>query len=437
MTGLRSFLWSIPICISLLVLMVPAAGADIYYFEDFDDAVPDEYPPPLDTCWEDYYIPEPHDTPLCMSGRTLRSHDFMYNTIFGINLRACTAATLHYTYYEIVESGSVLRRATSPNPIDCNGMYVWNTVESHGGSLGQCHHAAIPLVPETVNYLQVYRMAGENPIWFDDWYLEADCPFLCRSQLAADFGSVMSYETVCDEFPDLFRECRGAGPFISGGGDCAGTADYVMLLGTGYPYSSVQTTCRDLTGLAAGSLSYSYTWNGPEYLSPAVEISTDGGDTWAYLTELHPETGGACEEACADLGPYLGEPNVRFRFTSMTTSTDYTATFDDIVLRRGLPCPAAGAFTLDLDLTHAAGTLTLAFTVGAPEPATWANYLVLTDPTVQVIPLWTVPLPVLEPPVYFPVSFPLAGLGWVGVYSGLYTAAGEEISVLEWADTGP
>ena len=93
-------------------------------------------------------------------------------------------------------------------------------------------------------------------------------------------------------------------------------------------------------------------------------------------------------------------------------------------------------FTLELDASYDAGTLSLVYTLGTPEAATWVNYLVLTSPGVQVIPLWSVPLPVIDPPVSFPVAFPFPSLGIVGFWAGLFTEEGAELVVLEWIDTG-
>ena len=96
----------------------------------------------------------------------------------------------------------------------------------------------------------------------------------------------------------------------------------------------------------------------------------------------------------------------------------------------------AAEFTLDLNATYVSGSLNLIFTLGTPEPATWANYLIIVYPTVQVFPLWTVSLPVIYPPMGFPVSFPLPGLGWIGIWTGLFKGSDLEAFDLEWVDTG-
>jgi len=94
--------------------------------------------------------------------------------------------------------------------------------------------------------------------------------------------------------------------------------------------------------------------------------------------------------------------------------------------------PICFDYTLEMDVTYEGGILTLDFTLGTPEPATWGTYLIVLFPTVQIVPLWQVPIPTINPPMEFPVSFPAAGTGMVGLYTGLFTEAGLQASVLEW-----
>ena len=93
-------------------------------------------------------------------------------------------------------------------------------------------------------------------------------------------------------------------------------------------------------------------------------------------------------------------------------------------------------FTLELDASYDAGSLNLTYTVSTSEPAMWTNFAVLTYPEIQVVPLWTVPLPVIDPPVVFPIAFPFPSLGWVGIYTGLFTAAGPQAVEVAWVYTG-
>ena len=105
----------------------------------------------------------------------------------------------------------------------------------------------------------------------------------------------------------------------------------------------------------------------------------------------------------------------------------------------GLSKPPYGdvEFTLDLDTRYSWGTLSLDFTLGLPEAATWETYLVLTYPASEVLRIWSVLLPRVQPPADIPVSFALPTMSWVGIWSGLFTAGGyTEAMVFEWVDTG-
>ncbi len=106
------------------------------------------------------------------------------------------------------------------------------------------------------------------------------------------------------------------------------------------------------------------------------------------------------------------------------SESDYT-----LVVECGMP------FTLDLIAAYAEGLLAMDFLVGTPADAYWGVYLILTAPSVQVIPLWMVPLPVIDPPIDFPFSFPFPSIGWVGIWTGLFTVNGLQAFDLEWVDT--
>ena len=95
-------------------------------------------------------------------------------------------------------------------------------------------------------------------------------------------------------------------------------------------------------------------------------------------------------------------------------------------------------FTLEMDASYAAGTLSMNFTIGKTSswPTTWETYLILISPTVQVIPLWDIPLPAIHPPIDIPISFPFPSLGWIGLYSNLYAKFSVQVMDLEWVDTG-
>lgn len=95
--------------------------------------------------------------------------------------------------------------------------------------------------------------------------------------------------------------------------------------------------------------------------------------------------------------------------------------------------------TIELDASYEAGTLSLTLTIGTPltEPGTWVNFLILICPTIQVIPLWSVQLPVICPPIEIPqIAFPLPSLGRVGFWTCLFTEEGPCAPCeIAWVDT--
>ncbi len=93
-------------------------------------------------------------------------------------------------------------------------------------------------------------------------------------------------------------------------------------------------------------------------------------------------------------------------------------------------------WALGLDAAYEAGSLSLDYVIWTPEPAMWVMALILTQPSVQVIPLLTQPLPALDAPADIPIALPFPSIGVVGFYSGLYSAEGREVSDLDWVDTG-
>jgi len=91
-------------------------------------------------------------------------------------------------------------------------------------------------------------------------------------------------------------------------------------------------------------------------------------------------------------------------------------------------------FTLELDASCAWDTLTLDFILGTTEPASWTTYLILLGP-IQVIDLWSVPLPVIDPPYDIPISFPMPSLGWVVILTELVTVEGLQAFDFDLADS--
>ena len=93
--------------------------------------------------------------------------------------------------------------------------------------------------------------------------------------------------------------------------------------------------------------------------------------------------------------------------------------------------------TLEMAAYYRTGMFNLYFTLSTPEdPATWATYMILTYPAINILPLWSIPLSTIYPPIDIPVEFPFPSSGWVGIYSCLTSESGMQVYQLEWVDTG-
>ena len=86
-----------------------------------------------------------------------------------------------------------------------------------------------------------------------------------------------------------------------------------------------------------------------------------------------------------------------------------------------------------LDAGYANATLNLDFSLGALELGNWSTWLFVQNFGVQ---LWTFPLPVIDPPASFPVSFPLPSFGDVLLVSYVATGSGIQCIDFEIVDTG-
>ena len=92
---------------------------------------------------------------------------------------------------------------------------------------------------------------------------------------------------------------------------------------------------------------------------------------------------------------------------------------------------------LELDAFYLLGSLNLNFRLAVRVHTNWwSTQMILTSPTFQIIPLWTVQLPWTEIPIEIPISFPFPSLGWVGIYSSLTTLQGDQAVDFAWAYAG-
>jgi len=94
-------------------------------------------------------------------------------------------------------------------------------------------------------------------------------------------------------------------------------------------------------------------------------------------------------------------------------------------------------FVLDLGASYSQGLLNLNFTIGTPRPAIWDNIMILTVPSISVIHLWTVAVPVIYPPIEVPVSLSMPSVGWIGIYSELLSIDGLQADKLVLVYTAP
>ncbi len=159
------------------------------------------------------------------------------------------------------------------------------------------------------------------------------------------------------------------------------------------------------------------------YVSPCRDEDEDG---------YEDETCGG--DDCDDADPYVNPGAMEGSSADPTCADGIDNDCDGYVDTEDPDC-AGYEFILELEAVYDAGYLKLYFLLGAPEPASWANYLILTDPTVKVLPLWRIPLPVIDPPMEIPVAFPLPSVGRIGIWSGLFTEEGTQAAVTEWVET--
>lgn len=139
--------------------------------------------------------------------------------------------------------------------------------------------------------------------------------------------------------------------------------------------------------------------NCPDDYNP-TQLDGDG-DEWGEVCD--------CEDSNPDINPGADE----------ICDNGIDDDCDALVDSEDPDCPAE--FILELDASFDTGYLNLDFTLGAPEPAIWATFLVLTYPSVWVVPIWVVPIPTIYPPTDILIDFPFPNVGWVGVYSVLFT----------------
>ena len=168
------------------------------------------------------------------------------------------------------------------------------------------------------------------------------------------------------------------------------------------------------------------------------------------IVELDPDT-------CAVIGGPFPSPNGqivlglafdgRSLFAGARDLTIYRMNPDSGVILDFLPIPniptglAASLVqsppcTLELQLSFAAGTLLMDFVVGTTTPAVFNAWMFLLSGSV-VVPLWSLEIPVIDPPIAAPVPIPgFPNVGIVGVLTTVHTTEGPVCSDFQIVDTG-
>lgn len=185
--------------------------------------------------------------------------------------------------------------------------------------------------------------------------------------------------------------------------------------------------------------------------SPCIDTGTDAGvyadidgevrpyDTGfdmgadEYVSCFDDDEDGYYDEACGgddcdDIDPEVNPGANEICDNEIDDDCDGLVDYDDP------DCVAE--FILELDASYELGRLNLDFALGTAAPSTWDNYLLLIYPTLQIIPLWTVPLPVIYPSIEIPISFPFPTIGWIGIWSAISIEEGTQAVDLVWIDTG-
>lgn len=132
----------------------------------------------------------------------------------------------------------------------------------------------------------------------------------------------------------------------------------------------------------------------------------------------------------------VGIQNTPDSCESVSYSCDDAVISDQFAILFSSLLPPVANCNLDLGLSVTGSTLNMDFTVGISTPAIWNVYLRVYG---IFIPLWSIPLPAIDPPIAIPVPIPgFPTLGEVGIFTLLATPA-DGIICFDWktVDTGP
>ena len=251
-------------------------------------------------------------------------------------------------------------------------------------------------------------------------------------------------------------DCDDSDPLVNPGGtescddqidnDCNGLIDDVdPACFCALPDLTIE--CGDtVTGSTVGGTSGLYVYpqciswdeSGPEVIYTLVtetdgpiraEISGLTVDLDIFI--LADDGGEACVDSCLAYGNWVA-------FLESAPAGTYHIAVDGYDGAEGaytLSVDCAPIYFLDVEGRYSPGILRLNYIIGAPGASTWVNYLILTQPQVEVLPLWTVPIPLLDPLFEISIPIPLPSSGLVGIWSALYTATGPEVIDVDWIQT--
>ena len=153
------------------------------------------------------------------------------------------------------------------------------------------------------------------------------CESDCLTTFEADFGEDYVPGGPCQVFPGLFETCTGLGPFLTTSGGCAASGDAALRFGGGFPWSTLETRCLDLSAAGTAVLRFSCSTS-LGVAGPVVEIvGVDGEPVEILRVPFASEPG--CREFAVDLTPHFTGSGARLRFRSGSSVADATR-IDDI-----------------------------------------------------------------------------------------------------------